>query len=279
MDRRDFIRMAGTASAGFALPGAVSGAFAQSLPAGGWKTYEVTTRVEVLKPSGVTRIWLPTPLAQDTSYMRTIGNSWHAEGGTAAQAIDPREHASMVWAEYAAGTKPVLVLTSRFATRDVAIDLSRPGNVKPEDPALLAKYTMASDHMPTDGPVKELSSSIVKGVKGDVAKAHAIYEWIVDNTARDPKTRGCGTGDVKFMIENKLYSGKCADLNALYVALARAEGLPARDVYGVRTAPSALGYASLGKGAATSPRRSTAAPRSTSTPTAGFRSTRRTCAR
>ncbi|HET7755035.1 MAG TPA: transglutaminase family protein, partial [Anaeromyxobacteraceae bacterium] len=41
---------------------------------------------------------------------------------------------------------------------------------------------------------------------------------------------------------------KCADLNALFVALARAEGIPARDVYGIRVAPSALGYASLGKG-------------------------------
>ena len=40
---------------------------------------------------------------------------------------------------------------------------------------------------------------------------------------------------------------KCADLNALYVTLARAEGLPARDVYGVRVAGSAYGYNSLGK--------------------------------
>ena len=40
---------------------------------------------------------------------------------------------------------------------------------------------------------------------------------------------------------------KCADLNALYVAMARAEGIPARDVYGVRVGDSALGYKSLGK--------------------------------
>jgi transglutaminase-like putative cysteine protease len=50
------------------------------------------------------------------------------------------------------------------------------------------------------------------------------------------------------MLENKALGGKCADLNALFVALARAQKIPARDVYGVRVAPSALGYASLGKG-------------------------------
>src|ERR1700756_1245196 len=40
----------------------------------------------------------------------------------------------------------------------------------------------------------------------------------------------------------------CADLNALYVGLARAVGLPARDVYGIRIAPSKFGYKSLGTG-------------------------------
>ena len=40
--------------------------------------------------------------------------------------------------------------------------------------------------------------------------------------------------------------GKCADLNALYVGLARSVGLPARHVYGLRIAKSELGYKSLG---------------------------------
>ena len=40
--------------------------------------------------------------------------------------------------------------------------------------------------------------------------------------------------------------GKCADLNALFVGLCRSVGLPARDVYGIRVAPSAFGYKELG---------------------------------
>ena len=35
--------------------------------------------------------------------------------------------------------------------------------------------------------------------------------------------------------------GKCADLNALYVGLARSVGLRARHVYGLRIAKSDLG--------------------------------------
>ncbi len=48
------------------------------------------------------------------------------------------------------------------------------------------------------------------------------------------------------MLESKDLGGKCADLNALYVGLARAAGLPARDAYGIRLAKSDLGYRSLG---------------------------------
>jgi len=253
MHRRDFLRVTGLASAGLAIPSLAPSAFAQALrqaqdgASDKWRTFEVTTRVEVLKPEGVTRAWLPTPLTADTPYLKSLGNTYDAQGGTTAIMTDAKYGAGIVWAEWQPEVKPVLLLTSRFSTRDIAVDLSKPVDFKPEDPVVLAKYTASTPYMPTDGAVKELSSSIVKGSKTDIEKARAIYDWIVDNTYRDGKVRGCGVGDVKFMVENKAWGGKCADLNALYVALARAQGIPARDVYGCRVADSALGYKSLGK--------------------------------
>src|SRR5262249_15653476 len=80
----------------------------------------------------------------------------------------------------------------------------------------------------------------------DLERARAIYEWIVDNTFRDPNVQGCGVGDVRFMLESNSLGGKCADLNALFVGLARAAGLPARGVYGLRVAPPPQGYRTLG---------------------------------
>jgi len=247
MNRRDFLRSSGIASAGIVYPAMAPPVLAQTPAADRWRIHEVTVQVDILKPSGVTRVWVPTPLTRDTPFHKTLGNSFQAEGGTARLVTDPRYGAGMVAAEWAQGLHPTLTHTARFATRDFAVDVTKPGNVPAEDRATLAKYTAPTDLMPLDGSVKELSARIVKGKEGGLECARAIYEWIVDHTHRDPKTRGCGTGDVKFMIENKAYGGKCADLNALFVTLARAEGIPARDVYGVRVAGSLLGYASLGK--------------------------------
>jgi len=55
MQRREFLQQTSTIGAGLALSKALP-LFAQTPMSGGWRTFEVTTRVEVLKPSGVTRI-------------------------------------------------------------------------------------------------------------------------------------------------------------------------------------------------------------------------------
>ena len=246
MNRRQFLQSSIAVSSLAVFNGRLPLACAAT-ESGVWRTFEVTTKVQVLKPEGITRVWLPTPLTTDTPHQKALGNTWKAEGGAVALQADPKYGAGILSAEWPAGRRPLLTLTSRFATRDVAVDLSRPGRAAAERPAELRKALEPTELLPTDGIVKQTADQIVRGAKSDLDKARAIYEWIVDNTFRDPKTRGCGLGDIKFMLESKNLSGKCADLNALYVGLARAAGVPARDVYGIRVADSALGYKSLGK--------------------------------
>jgi transglutaminase-like putative cysteine protease len=149
-------------------------------------------------------------------------------------------------AEFQPGVKPALTVTSRVATRDWAVDLSASGKSAKANTAELKYYLRPTRLLPTDGVVKETAEEITRTNTTDASKARAIYEWIVENTYRDPKTRGCGIGDIRFLLESRDLGGKCADLNALYVGLARAAGLPARDVYGIRVAKSELGYKSLG---------------------------------
>jgi transglutaminase-like putative cysteine protease len=215
---------------------------------GPWRAFEVTTSVEVLKPSGVTQAWIPLP-SVDGDYQRTGANTWSGNAATARVASDGTYGASMLHAQWREGeTAPVVEVTSRFETRDRATDFARTNRSLVLEPDARRFYTSSTALIPTDGIVRTTALEVTRGAKTESEKARAIYEWVVENTFRDPKTRGCGVGDIKFMLDNKALSGKCADLNALYVGLARASGLPARDVYGLRVVKSAFGYRSLGAG-------------------------------
>jgi len=249
MNRRDFVRSVGAVSAGLALPktGRLLAEGAPDL----WRTFEVKTRVEILKSSGPIRVWVPAALRSKTPFQRTLSNTFKAEGGTARIVEGSRaDGLGIIAAEFPAGVKPVLSLTSLVATKNYAVDLSAPGTEPATGPkasrAELEHFLRPTKLLPTDGIVKMTATEITRGMRTDLEKARAIYEWIVDNTFRDSKVRGCGVGDIRFMLESKDLRGKCADLNSLYVGLARAAGLPARDVFGIRIAKSELGYKSLG---------------------------------
>jgi transglutaminase-like putative cysteine protease len=232
MKRREFVATAAALAAFPKLSFAQQKEF-NPVQAEKWRSFEIVTRVELAKPAGVSRAWIPVP-AVDESWQRTVGNSWTGNAGAMRLVHDPKYGAAMFYAEWPESQKaPVIELTSRFATRDRAVDLSKPGKAEPMPASERAFYTAAD---------------VTRGAKTDMEKARAIYEWIVDNTFRDPKTRGCGVGDIKAMLEAGNLTGKCADLNALYVGLVRSVGLPARDVYGVRVAKSEFGYRSLGAG-------------------------------
>ena len=245
MNRREFLRSAGFVSAALACSDAKH-IFALDTETDGWRTFEITTRIEVLNPSGVTRVWLPTALLGKTPFQRTISNDFSAVQGSAKLVTSKADSLGIVAAQFPSGVAPVLILTSRVATRDYKVDLSSGHHPRRADAAELEHFRRPTALIPTDGIVKAKSLEITHGAGSDLEKARAIYEWIVDNTFRNPKTRGCGTGDIRWMLQSGDLGGKCADLNALYVGLARAAGLPARDVYGVRVAKSALGYKSLG---------------------------------
>jgi transglutaminase-like putative cysteine protease len=248
MNRRDVLKAGGALAAVSALPGA---ALAQSTFApkpGAWRTFQTVTRLEIAKAEGVVQAWVPLPAFSEPDWFRPDGSTW-TTNGKAEKKRDAKYGAEFLHVTWNDGEKsPLVEVTSKFATRDRSLDLSKPGTAVALSPADRVLYTQATELIPVDGIVKQTSDKITAGATSDFDKARRIYEWVVENSARDPKTRGCGIGDVASMLKTNNLTGKCADLNALYVGLARAAGLPARDVYGLRVAPSKFGYKSLGAG-------------------------------
>jgi transglutaminase-like putative cysteine protease len=255
--RRDFLK-AGVALA--AVAAAPHAAFAQAAgPAaaaafapkpGKWRDFEVVTVLDV-KPvegkAGPAQAWVPLPSYTASDWMKPGESSWKTNAAKAEVVKDPHYGAQMLHLTWAEGEeKPTVEITSRFSTRDRATDFARPGTVAALTPDERALFLAATDLIPTDGIVKATADTITAGKASDLEKSRAIYEWVVENTYRNAATRGCGTGDVGSLLASGNLGGKCADLNALFVGLNRAAGIPARDLYGIRVAPSAFGYKSLG---------------------------------
>src|SRR5271155_4257753 len=118
MKRRDFLRSTGifSASLAFANAGRV---FASDAAAEPWRTFEVTTRAEVLKTSGTTRMWLPTALISESPFQKTLSATFQPESGGTARMIESKPEAlAIIVAEFPAGVKPVLAVTNRVATKN-----------------------------------------------------------------------------------------------------------------------------------------------------------------
>ena len=210
---------------------------------GNWRSFEVTHRVDVLKVQGETRVWIPVP-AVDSDYQRSDSNSF-SSSGKAELLDDSRQGIKLLYAQFTpADDKPYVELVSRVQTQNRATNWSQqPGAT--QDPAALQYWTRPTALLPTDGIVRSTALQATRGARTDLEKAQKLYEWVVSNTYREPKVRGCGDGDIKTMLETGNLGGKCADLNALYVGMSRSLGIPARDVYGIRLVPSAFGYKEL----------------------------------
>ena len=224
-----------------AAPAASTPRFAPQ--AGDWRSFDVVTRVDLPATTSATRVWVPLPSVQ-TGWQTPLGDGF-SSNGSARVVADGRQGVRLVAVEFAAGAvQPFVEVTSRVRTQSRAESQAR--RRAAEDAATLRAALQPTRLLPTDGIVRDTARQATRGARGDEAKARAIYDWVVANAYREPKVRGCGEGDIKTMLETGNLGGKCADLNALFVGLCRSVGLPARDVYGIRLAPSAFGYRELG---------------------------------
>lgn len=249
--RRDFLRRASAVSAISGAPLLVSNrayaAGAQRVFEPGsstWRTFDVTTRVEIDAPAGTTQVWVPVP-SIETDWQRSLSDSFTSNGQARVEA-DGKQGVKMVHARFGASTRKAIVeVISRVQTRDRAADWNAlPG--ASDDPSTLAVWKQSTALIPTDGLVRATALRATVGAATDREKVVAIYDWVARNTHREPTVRGCGKGDVLAMLKSDHPAGKCADINALFVGMCRAVGIPARDLYGIRVAPSSFGYRELG---------------------------------
>lgn len=178
----------------------------------------------------VVQLWIPYPVTdeyQNITNVKIDGN--YAE---AAVYTDRTFQTPMLYARWGKGAKSRKLNFTFAVERQEVIKRDLSANETAWDPADYALYLAPTRLGPIDGKVKKLADTITAGQTTVLAKAKAIYDWTCENTYRNPETRGCGLGNLYKLLGDP--GGKCADISSIYVALARAAGVPAREILGIR---------------------------------------------
>lgn len=175
-------------------------------------------------------LWIPYPVSdreQRVSNVRVSGDY-----ATSAVYTDTTYSTPMLYARWDKGAPSRKLVFTFRVERDEVLRRDLPAREAAWNPADYAPYLAPTRLGPTDGEVGRLAAKITTGKKTVLEKARAIYDWTCETTYRDPATRGCGSGDVCALLAKP--GGKCADIHSVFVTLARAAGVPAREIFGIR---------------------------------------------
>ncbi|MBU0681694.1 MAG: hypothetical protein KKD73_09750 [Proteobacteria bacterium] len=175
-------------------------------------------------------LWIPYPVSsavQDITGVKVAGD--FAESAVYA---DKKYRTPMLYARWDKGAESRRLTFFFKAVRQEVVKRDLPGKEASWNKGDFAEWLAPTSLGPIDGVVGELAAKITAGKTTVLAKAKAIYDWTCENMYRDPKTIGCGPGDVCSLLQTP--GGKCTDIHSVFVALCRAAGVPAREIFGIR---------------------------------------------
>lgn len=220
-----------------------SAAFAMSIPNyhTDTHTYELTKSFDIVAPKGSkgeTKLWIPLPFNNEYQEVKSI----EFEGNYHNAYITENNRYSaktlfVNWNEKAEKREITVKLVVQTKDREPILQGALKNYKMPEKIIYsvdVLEYLKPTDHIKTDGIVKEYADKIVGTETNPLKKAELIHKWIVNNMERDNSVLGCGDGDVEKILTTGVLKGKCTDINSVFVALARASGMPAREIFGIR---------------------------------------------
>lgn len=176
------------------------------------------------------QLWIPYPLSDRDQLISKVSVS----GDYAESAVysDPVSSTPTLYARWNKGAASRKLTLSFYIVRQEVKRRDFPAKEAAWDPADYARDLAPTSLGPIDGQVKTLADQITQGKTTVLEKAKSIYDWVCENMYRDPDTLGCGPGNVCLLLEKP--GGKCTDIHSVFVALCRAAGIPAREVFGIR---------------------------------------------
>jgi transglutaminase-like putative cysteine protease len=135
------------------------------------------------------------------------------------------------------GTGPVRFTVSYRVTRLAYAGL--PEGAPPDDLAPVSRFLRPDRLVPTGGRMKALADEICRGKHAPEEIARTLYDYVFHTLRYEKTGTGWGRGDAVWACDAK--HGNCTDFHSLFIALMRAEGIPARFEIGFPLPATATG--------------------------------------
>ena len=95
---------------------------------------------------------------------------------------------------------------------------------------LEGQYLEPERLVPDEEIFRSIAEEVVKGKDGDLVRARALYDHVIDRMRYMKYGTGWGKGDAVYACDAR--TGNCTDFHSYFIALSRAVGIPARFAIG-----------------------------------------------
>jgi transglutaminase-like putative cysteine protease len=128
----------------------------------------------------------------------------------------------------------------RRSAASVALDADHAGALTDIHRAEFAEYLRRDvPNMQTTDALAALASEICGSETNVVKQARLLFDYVVDHTSHYSKAgapKSSGKGSAEYCLANK--GGSCTDMHSLFIAMARARGIPTRLQFGSLLKPA-----------------------------------------
>jgi transglutaminase-like putative cysteine protease len=183
-------------------------------------------------PAGTREVKIWVPLAQSDAYQKILN----------LEVLSPVDYEIREDPQY--GNKILFLTLRNPRTERLTFDIRYEVEVRGEKRSFADLLRMNPDTAPSPGPgkmdlflasqkllviddrIRKMAREITKGKKSDLEKAKAIYDYVIQTMVYDKSGQGWGRGSTVHACEVR--KGNCTDFHSLFIAMARASGIPSR---------------------------------------------------
>ncbi len=186
----------------------------------GHDEFKFLYRATLPEMTDTARMWIPLPTTDSfqTVDIKTI------EAPGKLEILQEREHGNKVLFLTLVPEDSGKTVVIRFQVKRLEKAVYKAETTAPE------RYLDPERLVPTNERFHSIAEKVVEGKNGDLVRARALYDHVIDRMRYMKFGSGWGKGDAVYACDAR--TGNCTDFHSYFIALSRAVGIPARFAIG-----------------------------------------------